>query len=201
MVVTAVKPSKKHLVSVSFENGEEVLLDRDVAEDFALCTGLEISEEKLTEIKEKSDYTRAKSRALWYLDTADYTSRALYDKLIRAGFDKKASAAAIAKLTELGIVDDRRYAEHFADRCERQNMSKRGTFAKLLEKGVSKDIAEQVLSSREVDEVSQITALIDKKYRTKMQNQTEIPKVYAALVRRGFSYSAVRQAMNNYNEE
>lgn len=200
MVVTAVKPSKKHLVSVSFENGEEVLLDRDVAEDFALCSDMEISEEKLTELKEKSDYTRAKSRALWYLDTADYTSRALYDKLIRAGFEKKASAEAIAKLTELGIVDDRRYAEHFADRCERQNMSKRGTFAKMMEKGVPKNIAEEILSERDVDEVAQIKALINKKYRTKMGREEDVPKVYAALVRRGFSYSAVRQAMNEFKQ-
>lgn len=201
MIVTSIKPSKKHLVSVTFDNGDEVLLDRDVAEDFAICSDMDIGEEKLTELKEKSDYTRAKSRALWYLDTADYTSRALYDKLIRAGFDKKASAEAIAKLTELGIVDDYRYAEHFAERCERQNMSKRGTFAKMLQKGVPKNIAEEILSDRDIDEVAQIKALISKKYRTKMQVQEELPKVYAALVRRGFSYNAVRQAMNNYNEE
>lgn len=201
MTVLSVEQAKKHQVSVKLDNGEEFLIDRDVAYKYAVCSGMEISEEKILELKEESEYTRAKSRALWHLDTADYTSRALYDKLIRAGFDKEPSAKAIAKLVELGVIDDVRYAEHFAQRCERQNISKRATFAKMLEKGVSKDIAEQVLSSREVDEVSLITALIDKKYRAKMQSETEIPKVYAALVRRGFSYSAVRQAMNNYNEE
>ena len=201
MTITSIKQAKKHLVLVEIDGGEDLLLDRDVAEDYAICSGMVLTDEKLTELREKSDYVRAKSRALWYLDTADHTSRALYDKLIRAGFENKAAAAAIAKLCELGIVDDYRYAEHFAERCERQNISKRAAFAKMLTKGVPKNIAEEILSSREVDEVSQIKALIDKKYRTKMQSEDNIPKVYAALVRRGFSYGAVREAMNNYNEE
>ena len=45
----------------------------------------------------------------------DYTEKALYEKLIRAGFGKAASAAVIARLLELGIIDDRRYAERMAE--------------------------------------------------------------------------------------
>ncbi len=201
MTVVSLNKAKKHLVSVCFDSGEEILLDSDVVSEAALCTGAVLTEEDIVSLKERSEYTRAKSRALWHLDSCDHTARALYDKLVKAGFDKKASAAVIARLQELGMVDDRRFAQRYAERCERQNISRRAAYSKMLQKGVPKDIAEEILSSREVDEVAQVRALIDKKYRTKMQSEEDIPKVYAALVRRGFSYGSVREAINKFYVE
>ena len=72
MKITALKRQKKHLTLVSFEDGE-ILLDNDVCTDHSLKAGADISKEKAEELLHESEYARAKSRALWYLDRADRT--------------------------------------------------------------------------------------------------------------------------------
>ncbi|MBE6733608.1 MAG: regulatory protein RecX [Ruminococcaceae bacterium] len=201
MTVTDIKREKKHLCRIVFSAGKEVLLDLDIVSEYAIHKDDTLSEQKLLEIIEASDYYRAKQRALWYLDRAAHTEKGLYDKLIKAGFKAKVSAKVIARFCELGLLDDRRYAENFAERCISANISKRETYRKLILKGIPKDLANEVLEENEVDELSQIRQLIDKKYRLKLENPENTQKVYAALIRKGFSFSAVRDALKSYSEE
>ena len=201
MIITALKTDKKHLVKIELQGGEECLLDRDVCINHALCTEMELSVEELCELKAESDYERAKSRALWYLDRGDYTEKAMYQKLLRAGFSQKAAARVIAKLVELGLIDDRRFAERFYEKCVEHNISKREALHKMYEKGVPYDLAKEIADSEEIDEEAQIKNLLEGKYASKLNAENGRQKVFAALARKGFSFSAIRSAMNEYIEE
>lgn len=201
MTVTDIKREKKHLCRLAFSNGKEVLLDLDIVSQYAIHKDDTLSEDKLLELVEESDYYRAKQRALWYLDRAAHTEKGLYDKLIKAGFKRKASAKVIARFCELGLLDDRSFAENFVERCISANVSKREIYRKLTIKGVPKDLANEILAENSVDELSQIRQIIDKKYRLKLENPENTQKVYAALIRKGFSFSAVRDALKGYSEE
>ncbi len=201
MIITALKPDKKHLTRLIFADGGEQLLDNDVLAESSVTVGQDISAEELKKLKYDSDFKRAKSRALWYLDRMDYTEKALYEKLLKAGFSKKASAAVLARFCEFGVVDDRRYAEHMAERFKDNNISKREAMHKMLLKGVPYDLAKEMLEGSEADEESQIANLLDGKYAYKLTQEKGVEKVYAALVRKGFSYSAVRNAMKKYTEQ
>ena len=200
MQILNIKKDKLHLTKISLSNGEEVLIDNDVVGEHFLKKGDSLTEEKLNALVFQSQYQRAKSRAVWYLDQKDRTSNELYKKLCQAGFDQKASAQVIARLQEVGLIDDRRFAENYRDRLLRENVSKREMLNKLFQKGVPYDLAKEVSSDLEVSEEEQIKALIDKKYRTKLTAENGAEKVFAALVRKGFSYGAVRQVLKNYTE-
>ena len=201
MKICEIKPAKLHFNEVYLSNGEKVLLDKDVCAENSLMSDMEIDPDFLEELRFKSDYVRAKSRALWYLDRMDYSEKALYEKLVQKGFDKKASSAVVAKLVELGLLNDRRYAEHLAVKLADQGNSKRAALQKMLSKGVAYDLAKEVLSETETDEVSRILTLIEKKYSSKLQDPDNFQKVYAALVRRGFSYGDVKTALKKYKED
>lgn len=201
MIITAFKRQKKHLTAIVLSDDREILLDNDTCTDFCLKQGAEITEEKLQELIYDSEYRRAKSRALWYLDRADRTEKGLYRKLCEAGFDKKASAAVVARFVEVGLLDDRRFAENFAERCRDANISPRETVRKLYEKGIPYDMAKETVAETETDEETQIRALIEKKYARKMELENGAEKVYAALIRKGFSFSAVRNVLKKYSEE
>ncbi len=201
MTITAINPDKKHLVKIEFLGGEVCFLDRNVCINHALCTEMELSGEELKKLKSESDYERAKSRALWYLDRSDYTEKAIYQKLLHAGFNQKASAKVIAKLCELGLIDDRRFAERFCERCLEHNISKREALHKMLEKGVPYDLAKEILDNSESDEETQIKNLLEGKYASKLNAENGKQKVFAALARKGFSFSAIKSAMNEYIEE
>ena len=201
MIITAFKRQKKHLTALILSDGREILLDNDTCTDFCLKQDAEITEERLQELIYDSEYRRAKSRALWYLDRADRTEKGLYRKLCEAGFDKKVSAAVVARFVEVGLLDDRHFAENFAERCKDANISPRETVRKLYEKGISYDMAKEIVSETETDEETQIRALIEKKYARKLELENGAEKVYAALIRKGFSFSAVRNVLKKYSEE
>lgn len=201
MTITAFKRQKKHLTGLILSDGREILLDNDTCTDFCLKQDAEITEERLQELIYDSEYRRAKSRALWYLDRADRTEKGLYRKLCEAGFDKKVSSAVVARFVEVGLLDDRRFAENFAERCKDANISPRETVRKLYEKGIPYDMAKETVSETETDEETQIRALIEKKYARKLELENGAEKVYAALIRKGFSFSAVRNVLKKYSEE
>ena len=199
MVITEIKKDKLHLMRLFLNDGNEVLIDKDVCNEKCLKKGMEL--DGLEEIIFESDYRRAKSRAIWYLDRMDHTEKALYDKLLRAGFKPKPCAKVIARLKEVGLLDDNRYAENYANRLIESNVSKREALQKLLLKGVPYDLAKSVLEETQTDELSQIKNVIEKKYKNKLLAENGVQKVYAALVRKGFSYGAVKTALNEFIEE
>ena len=199
MFITEIKKDKLHLMRVFLNDGNEVLIDKDVCNEKCLKKGMEL--DGLEEIIFESDYRRAKSRAIWYLDRMDHTEKALYDKLLRAGFKPKPCAKVIARLKEVGLLDDNRYAENYANRLIESNVSKREALQKLLLKGVPYDLAKSVLEETQTDELSQIKNVIEKKYKNKLLAENGVQKVYAALVRKGFSYGAVKTALNEFIEE
>lgn len=199
MQIINLKKDKLHLTRIFLDDGNEVLLDNDICCEKCLKKGTKI--ENLEELIIESQYRRAKSRAIWYLDRSAHTEKALYLKLVRAGFPKEACAKVIARLKEVGLLDDEKYAENYAQRLMESNVSKREAVQKMLAKGVPYDLAKSVLEETETDEQQQIKNLIEKKYRQKLLSENGVQKVYGALVRKGFSYSEAKTALKDYIEE
>ncbi|MBO4692939.1 MAG: regulatory protein RecX [Clostridia bacterium] len=200
MKVISLKREKSHLVSVAFENGESVLLDIDLCVQKCIHEGDEITDEQISEYKSESDYMRAKSRALWLLDRYIYSERNLFKKLRQAGFGEIPAARAISRLKELGIIDDKSLAYRYAQALERRGVSKREAYGKLYGKGFNSDTINEALEGAAFDEDKQLRELIERKYNGKLLSG-DIDKVYAALVRKGFSYSAVRNALKEFSRK
>lgn len=201
MQIVNLQKDKLHLTKLSLSDGRQVLLDNDLVFERSLKAGLEIDDKYLEELLFSSDYVRAKSRAVWYLDRSAHTEKGLYDKLVRAGFAKEACAKVIARFIEVGLLDDRRYAETLAERFIETNVSKREALQKMLSKGLPYDLAKSVLEETEADENTQIRNLIEKKYRNKLLAENGAKKVFDALARKGFSFGAIREALKSYIEE
>ena len=201
MEIVSITRDKLHLTKISLSKGDEYFIDNDTVAEASLFVGMDITDEQINELVFKSDYRRAKQRALWYLDRMDYTEKGLFDKLIKAGFERHATAEVLAYFCEIGLIDDRRFAERLAERYSQANKSKREILNKLYQKGVPLDIAREVLSETETDEVAQIKALIEKKYAYKLSDKASFDKTFAALARKGFSFSAIKEALRQYKTE
>jgi len=201
MKIISISKEKQHLSKITLDTGDELLLDNDIVSLYCLHEEDSITKEKCERYIFESDVSRAKSRAFWYLDRGALTEKALYDKLKKAKFSEKAIAAVIARLIELKMIDDRRYAENYAERCENANISKRETVFKLISKGVPADLAKEVVENEQVSEEEKIKNLIEKKYKNKLTDKKAKEKVFAALIRKGFSYGAVREVLKKYIEE
>ncbi len=201
MKIVEIKKDKKHTVKVSFDNQKSFNFDIDYWSSICLRENDEIDSETLNFHLKESDYIRAKARGLWFLDRADYSEKTLFEKIVAGGISNTAAARAVARIKELGLIDDQKFAIRLAARMSESNVSKREAYAKLYAKGIPKEIIKSALEETSFDEASQIIAIIDKKYRSKMDTKENVQKVYAALIRKGFSYSAVSEAIRKYTQE
>lgn len=200
MIISEVKRDKKHTVKITTQDGKSFWIDSDYFCETGIRSGDNITEERICEIIKESDYVRAKSKAIWLLDRADRSEKNLYKKLCES-FSAESAARAIQRLKEVGLIDDWRLAERLAERLMEANVSKREAYAKMLAKGLPNDIIKQTLQETPVDEIEQIKAVIEKKYKARLSDPQEVRKVCAALMRKGFSYGNIRDVLKDYSEQ
>ncbi len=201
MVITEIKKQRNHLFSIAFDNKTEALLDKKTVIDNGLFVGQALHKKELDSLSEESDYQRAFSRAVWYIEQGDISKKALHQKLIRAKFNEKNIEKVILRLAELGLLDDDRLAKRLAEKLLSSNISKRAALSKMAAKGIDFALAKEILDDMECSPQNQIRAVIDKKYKTKLSTPEGVKKVFAALQRLGFGYSDIREVLKAYSEE
>lgn len=198
MQITAIEPRRKGLSALFIDGEEAMKLDTEVILAHRFDVGREITDEELHACVLDSDMKRCKDKALWLISFRDHSRRELYDKL-RRDYGEESCERALDRLEELGLVDDGRYARRYtADLINIKHLSERGVRQKLREKGIDRDLIDEVLSEVEVDEEEQIRSLIEKKYLRALDDEKGRRRCANALARLGFSYAGIKSAMSEY---
>ena len=131
----------------------------------------------------------------------DCSRKELFSKLVRA-FPEEAVARVCDRAEELGLIDDERYAARLAENyLTNKSIAARKAEMLMIGKGIDRESARTALDEIEVDNVATICSLIEKKYRSRMDDRAGVEKTAAALARRGFSFSDIREAIKKYNDE
>lgn len=200
MKITDIVPARKKLCSVYIDGEYAMKLDAQVLAENVVKPGAELDDEQLHELIMLSDRKRSKERALWLLSGRDYSRKKLFEKL-REEASEDVADEVCDRMEELGLIDDEKYARRLShDLIQLKKMSKRGAMYKLMEKGIDRETAEQVLEEIEIDPVEQICALIDKKYINKLEDEKDRRRTVAALQRLGYSWSDIKAALEEYTE-
>lgn len=204
ITITAVKQTKRGRFALFCE--DEFLFSVDSETYFLehLREGMVLSSADLDLLRRKSDTRKAKDKALQYLSLRDYASGELYDKLCLK-FDPHSAAAAVAKMQELGLLNDRAFALHRAKYLLNQHKSRSQILYHLAGKGVDRATAQEVLDQLydEMEEDPELVAacdLLKKSYGRKLR-EGKRQNVIAALARRGFGMGVIRQALEQYETE
>lgn len=152
----------------------------------------EVYEELVNRVLKK----RATLRAMHILESTDKTEAQLRRKLEESEYPKEAVESAIAYVTSYGYLDDRRYAEHYIE-WKKQGKGKARLKMELVQKGISREIIEEVLESTDFGETREmIRQIILKKRKTDIpMNEKEKQRLYGFLMRKGFSSSDILAVM------
>lgn len=197
MKITAIKPRRGHLAAILCENREEpFLLDLTLSQE-SLCVGMELSEEELSALSEESTRRRAVDRALYQLGFRDHGEQELLQKLTRS-FPRPAAEAAVARMKELGLVDDLRFARLFArDRIVTRGYALPRIRQELLKKGVQRDAVEQALRElkEETDTVGQIEEILSRRFSPLPTDEKGKRRMMNYLLSRGYRYHEIRDAL------
>ncbi|WOP18300.1 regulatory protein RecX [Raineyella sp. LH-20] len=142
---------------------------------------------------EADPYDIAREIVLRRLTDRAHSRRELEQALAKRGTDPEVAAVVLDRLTEVGLVDDRAFAEAWvASRQERKHLSVRALRDELVKKGIDRDILDEVLQVVDADaEYDAALALAERKVRsmTGLAPEVRRRRLVAALARRGFSAS------------
>ena len=142
-------------------------------------------------------YTEARKKALHILEYADRTEKQLRDKLLDAGFSDPAVEDAVSYVSSYHYLDDRRYAEIFF-RNQRGRRSLAEIRMMLSERGVSREILDDLLNNEEDSEQETIRGLFLKKYGGRdLSDPAVYQKAFRYFSGKGFRYDDIRSALEN----
>ena len=144
---------------------------------------------------------QAKARALKILEYADRTEKQLRDRLKEGEFPPFAIDEAVFYVQQLHYQDDRRYAEVYI-RSKRSEKSRYEILHGLTERGISADLAEEMIEEAELDGSDTVCRLFLKKYGTKdLTDSAVYQKAFRYFAGKGFSYEEIRKGITRGIEE
>lgn len=106
----------------------------------------------------------------------------------------------IAELTASGYLNDEGWVDAYVGQQQRRGQGPRAIGHKLRSKGVGREAASDAAQLQRAPELQRqgIAALLEGRYRSYDLSDTKIrQKLIAALMRRGFDYSAINDALRH----
>lgn len=199
--IISVEKFKGSTYQVNFDEGEPAFINSEIIAQYNIKGGVSIPESAWNQVVYANEFRRARERALYLMDYRDHSYIELFKKLEK-NYDEDICYDVIDSLVEVGIVDDRRYAENLAQRLmEVKRCGYYKAVQEMRQKGISKELANEILSEYEDTTQERLKDLIESKYTRRLEDEDGIKKVKNALVRNGYSYKDVNAALEDYLTE
>ncbi len=188
-------------VSVFIDGAFAFGVHADLVVEFGLCKGQALSVEQQRRLVEADRARAALRTALDYLGYRARTEHEIRQKLLRSEFDEAVAARTVARLHELGYLDDAAYARAYVEaRFRSRGYGPQRLRTELLRRGVAPPLIEAVLDgalgqedmleaarSHAAKRWPRLAAEADPRKRRK--------KLSEYLLRRGFSYETARRVV------
>ena len=199
--ITDIKPPVKNKTrcSIFLDNAYYCGLELETVMRNRLKIGTEIDEDRLEEIQEESERSRALDTALGFIARSKKTEKQIEEYLAGKGYLPATIDYAKNKLKEYNFVSDSDYAEDYVGTYSR-NKGKRLLKLELLHKGVSEKDMETALDN--LNDESENAARVAGKYmRGKDRTRENAAKCYRYLVSKGFDYDTAKMVSEKYRTD
>ena len=167
----------------------------------------EISKDELSYILETVVFEDAKNYALKLLSSRSYTEKNIFTKILARTENETVTQNVIEFLKEYNYINDEDYAIRYASDCLNiKKYGKKKIKFKLMEKGISAQIAENAVLSLEdkEKETENLVYLAEKKLKGDFDIKN-VMKTKRYLASRGYSFddidTAIRKLLNEREEE
>ena len=213
MKITSISSQVKNTnrVNVSVDGSYRFSLDFYQLAELRIKVGDEYDEASLSEIETESEFGKLYARALEYVLMRPHSAREVRDYLRKKTFarkvkrrdgsvyDKEGISSTITervfdRLQDKGYIDDRKFARFWVEnRNQTKGSSLRKLRSELQAKGVSAEEISLVLDTSERNDDDELQKVLIKK-QAKYPDQN---KLMQYLARQGFSYDAIKSALQN----
>ena len=188
------KPDRAGRYCIRFSNGSTMRLYRQTVEDFGLYTGLELTAQQLSDLRNAAGQMSAKMRAVRIVSASSVSKRDLQERLVRKGESEDQAREAVQWMEDLHLVNDRNTAEQVVHSCISKGYGLQRAKQALYEKRIPKRYWEEALADYP-DQYEKIEAFLQSRLDAD-SDQKQIRKAIDALIRRGHSYGTIRSVLN-----
>jgi len=200
--ITEIRRTKRGRISVYIDGVFACVLHPEVYVGADIGVGRQVEPEALDEALRASRDKFAREYALNLLAQRSYTAKSLRDKLTAKVEDEEIADTVVARMEELGLIDDADYARRFAADClNRRGFSLPRTARALREKGIDREIIDETLSRIEYDPQPAIAQIVRRKYLRYLEDEKGVRNTIAALQRLGYRFDDIRAVLQNLAED
>lgn len=206
MIVTEVKKVRNN-VYVKFNNSEELIIPYEIFVHNYLAIEDKLSSKERKSLEEKIEVFKIKQSSFRYLSGRNHSKKELKLKLLKKKYNKLLIENVLLDLEEKEFLNDRKFAE---DYFKVQQKKKRGLLkikASLFQKGVNRNIVEDVANSPNNDDKFLCSATeIATKKKKQLENRNfsnfELKKkLYRFLLSRGFTGDIINKTLDQLKLE
>ena len=192
MLVTKIQAVTKQKYRIELDGQPAFVVYKGELSRYGIKEGHEILQPVYDELVGQVLTKRAKLRAMHLLESMDRTRAELEKKLQSSEYPGEAVAEALAYVESFGYLDDKRYARHYVE-CKKEGRGKARLKMELAQKGVDRNIIEEVLDEAKLDDCRDtIRELVGKRRRGDgPMDDRERQRIYGYLMRKGFSSSDI----------
>lgn len=200
MQITGIEELSKSRSRVFIDGEFRFVLYKGELRTYGIRVGAELPQETYATILGEVLSKRAKLRAMNLLIKREYTESQLRKKLEEGFYPPQVIGEALAYVAAFHYTDDLRYAVTFITDHE-TTRSRRRIEQDLLGRGIDRKVLEQAWAEWEErggkqDEQEMIRALLaKKKYDAGTADDAEKRRIYAFLMRRGYTSESICRAM------
>ena len=179
----------------------------DLVVEFGLHKGKVLEVEAQQQIVSADRVRAARETALGYLGYGARTEREVRQKLIRSGFEEDVAEDTVARLRELGYLDDAAYARSYVQARFRNRGYGPGRLrGDLLRRGIAAALIDAVLDDlTEQEDMLEAARRHAEKRWPRLAHETDAQKrrkkLSDYLVRRGFSYETARRVIDDLENQ
>ena len=201
-IITALEVQKRNKKRVNVYLDEEYAFSLSLDEAAKLRKGQILSENEVSQLRDQDAVTYAVDSAARFLAVRPRSIHEVRQNLLQKENPPVVIDAALERLSALGYLDDRAFAEFWVrERNSFKPLSPRALRQELRQKGVPEEIVAEVLTDLDADEVAYRAAMSQSRRLRGSDQRTFGEKMYAFLQRRGFSYTTARTVVRQLTEE
>lgn len=202
-LITQIKPQKnKKRFNVFIDEKFAFGLDAETLVKESLKENQEVSPERIKELVKENELQINLDKVFNFISYRPRSQKEISNFLNKKDLGEETKLAIIKKLEDLGMVDDLKFSQWWLE--QRQTFRPEGRrllSIELRNKGISKEVIEQVLGDqKEENEPETAKKLLEKKVG-RWQNLSPLEfkkKASEFLLRRGFSWEVVKEAVANF---
>lgn len=187
-------PDRAGRFFLQFSDGSVLRLYRQTIEDFGLYAGKELSDSEQNDLMKAAGQMSAKMRAVRIISAASVSKKDLQNRLVQKGEDPVQARQAVHWLEEMNVLDDRKTAEQVVHSCISKGYGITRARQALYEKQIPKEYWDEALAEYP-DQKDEILAFLQNKLHSGHSDR-DVKKAIDALIRRGHSYSRIREVLN-----